>query len=104
MKRLALISLLACLSLNSFGQDAEPEIIDTTWQIRCYPNPTSDLLIIESSKEIKDVTLIDLNGQVIKAPAMPNWCYSLHELPAGWLFVYIESTDGKIEKKNIYKQ
>ena len=93
------------LSSFGFGQSTEAENSTTTpWDIRCYPNPTSDLLMIKSSIEIKEVTLFDLNGSVIKAPALPNWSYSLHDIPAGWVFVYIESIDGRIEKKNVFKQ
>jgi hypothetical protein len=104
MKRIFLISIFSFALGHSFAQEAEPSINEPTWEIRCYPNPTSDLLVIESSKDIKEVTLIDLNGQLIKAPAMSNWCYSLHDLPTGWIFVYIENSDGQIEKKNVYKQ
>ena len=104
MKRLALISTFFCLSFASIGQDANGNFeTDSTWEIRCYPNPTSDLLVVESSKDIKSITLLDLSGQVVNAAAMPNWCFSLHDLPAGWIFVYIENTSGEIEKKNVYK-
>lgn len=103
MKRLALISALSCLGFTSYCQDMNPNEGDTTWNIRCFPNPTSDLLVIESSQEIKEITLFDLNGQLIKVPAYSNWSYSLHDLPQGWLFVYIENTAGKLEKRTVYK-
>jgi hypothetical protein len=103
MKRMVIIGCLLA-SFAATAQESDPSINDQTWDIRCYPNPTSDLLIITSSLEIRDVSIIDLNGAVVKANPMPNWCFSLHDLPAGWLFVYIETTDGRIEKKNIYKQ
>jgi hypothetical protein len=102
MKRIVWIGALLLTGLAQ-AQEAEPEINQQTWDIRCYPNPTSDLLMVTSSLEIKAITLFDLNGQLIKVPALPNWCFSLHELPAGWIFMYIESADGRIEKKNIYK-
>lgn len=103
MKRLALISALFCLGFTSYSQESSPFESDSTWSIRCFPNPTSDLLVVESSKEIKEITLIDLNGQLIKAAAMPNWSYSLHDLPQGWLFVFIENTEGKVERRTVYK-
>jgi hypothetical protein len=48
--------------------------------------------------------VIDLNGEVVKVAALPNWCYSLHELPSGWLFFFIENEEGTIERKNVFKQ
>jgi hypothetical protein len=105
MKTLVLLSGLFLISTSLNAQMSDPPVENDlpNWDLKVYPNPTSDLLMISSSLEIKDVTLIDLNGQVIKNHAMPNWCYSLHDLPAGWIFVYIESSDGRVEKKNIYK-
>lgn len=105
MKTVLLLSGLFLISTSLNAQMADPPADNTlpNWDLKVYPNPTSDLLIISSSVDIKDVTLIDLNGQVLKNPALPNWCFSLHDLPEGWIFVYIESTDGRIEKKNVYK-
>lgn len=101
MKTLILAGFIACISTHAFSQEAVQD--STPWVLNCYPNPTSDLLIVTSSLEIKDITLIDINGQVIKAPKMPNWSFSLHDLPQGWLFVYVETMDGRIEKRNVYK-
>lgn len=105
MKTAVLLGGLLLISSSLSAQITDPpeEGQLQEWELKVYPNPTSDLLMISSSLEIKDVTLIDLNGQVLKNHAMPNWCYSLHDLPAGWIFVYIESVDGRVEKKNIYK-
>ena len=84
---------------NAFGRTDEAE-----WKLCCFPNPTSDLLIIKSSKEIKQVQFYDLNGSELKAGSMPNNCYSLSDFPAGWIFLRIESTDGVVEKKQVFKQ
>lgn len=102
MKTIMLVGLLLVASIT-FGQTNEDSETQVNWVVKCYPNPTSDLLMISSTNEIKDVTLIDLNGSVIKAPAMPNWCFSLHDLPQGWIFVFIEDVNGNILKKNIFK-
>lgn len=109
MKRLIAGALLLVATLPAAAQENSETTYGKTdlanvWDLRCYPNPTSDLLIIRSSKEIKSVDFFDLNGRTIQVTAMPNNCYSLSELPSGWIFVLIESTDGFIEKKNVYKQ
>ena len=108
MKRIFAVGLLA-LALQANGQETtETELgkVDeqNAWDLRCYPNPTSDLLIIKSSKEIKSIEFFDINGKEIKPTGMPNECYSLSELPSGWVFMLVESVDGFIEKKNVYKQ
>lgn len=105
MKTLVLLGglLLFSSSLSAQSTDPPEESQLPAWDLKVYPNPTSDLLMVTSSLEIKDITLIDLNGQVLKNRAMPNWCFSLQDLPQGWIFVYIESVDGRIEKKNVYK-
>lgn len=75
-----------------------------SWDLRCFPNPTSDLLIIKSSKEIKSVDFFDINGKPFNPTPLPNGCYSLSDLPNGWVFLLIQSADGYVEKKNVYKQ
>ncbi len=100
MKRIFFV-LALCATNVSFAQEADS--LNTNWELKCYPNPTSDLLVVNSNIDIKEVQIIDLSGSVVKANPMPNWCFSLHDLPSGWLFVYVISTDGRVEKKNIYK-
>jgi Secretion system C-terminal sorting domain len=101
--KVVLILVVFVLSLQLSAQEEVSSELTKEWKVSCYPNPTSDLLIIESSDEIKSVTLINLNGEVIKPLSMPNWCYSLSEIPAGWVFVYIENQAGEIMKKNVFK-
>ena len=101
MKRSVFVLSLLLTSL-SYSQNMDS--LDTkVWEITCYPNPTSDLLVVKSNREIREIQILDLTGSVVKASPMPNWCYSLHDLPSGWLFVYVIGTDGNIEKRNIYK-
>ncbi len=101
MKRSIFALSLLCANL-SFAQDID-SLTQEAWEITCYPNPTSDLLMVKSNREIQDIQIFDLNGSLVKAPPMPNWCFSLHDLPSGWLFVYVVGRDGNIEKRNIYK-
>ncbi len=98
-----LILVVAILSFQLTAQEELNSELTDLWKVSCYPNPTSDLLVIESSDEIKSVTLINLNGEVLKLNPLPNWCYSLSDIPAGWIFVYIENKTGDIIKKNVFK-
>lgn len=108
MKRLLAIGMLAFTCQLSAQETTEPTLgkVDemNEWDLRCFPNPTSDLLIIKSSKEIKSIDFFDINGRELKPTGMPNECYSLSDLPSGWVFMLVESVDGFVEKKNVYKQ
>jgi hypothetical protein len=108
MKRILAAGLLV-IGFQAAGQELSETAYGKTdlnneWDLRCFPSPTSDLMIIKSSKEIKSVDFFDLNGRELKPAELPNHCYSLSDLPAGWIFVLVESTDGFVEKKNIFKQ
>ena len=85
---------------SAFGIEEKGE----DWDLRCFPNPTSDLLMVKSSKEIKHIEFYDINGKELRLPAMPNNCYSLNDVPVGWVFLLIESTDGFYDRKSVYKQ
>jgi hypothetical protein len=103
MKRLVIFSLFLFV-FEGKAQEAFITQTSETFEVRCYPNPTSDLLIVQSSVPIKTMQLIDLNGQVVKANPLPNNCFSMADLPNGWFFVYIENEAGEVVKKNVYKQ
>lgn len=103
MKRLLIFSLYF-LVFQAKAQEVITNETSGNFDVRCYPNPTSDLLIVQTAVAIKTIQLIDLNGQVVKAHPLPNNCFSLADLPNGWFFVYIESEDGRVVKKNVFKQ
>lgn len=85
---------------SAFGVEAT----GNDWDLRCFPNPTSDLLMVKSSKPIRHIEFYDINGKELKLPSLPNNCFSLNEVPAGWVFLLIESEDGFYDRKSIYKQ
>jgi hypothetical protein len=103
MKRLVIFSLFFFV-FEGKAQEVFTTESSKNFEVRCYPNPTSDLLIVQSSVPIKTMQLIDLNGQVVKANPLPNNCFSMADLPNGWFFVYIENEAGEVVKKNVYKQ
>jgi len=107
MKRIAFAAVML-IGFHVTGQEMTEspfgvEAAGIEWDLRCFPNPTSDLLMVKSSKEIKSIEFYDINGKELKLPALPNNCFSLNELPAGWVFLLIESTDGFYERKSVYK-
>lgn len=98
-----LLATLPCFAQETetapYGQPAGDD-----WDLRCFPNPTSDMLVIKSSKEVKEVEFYDINGKELKPSSMPNDCYSLSDLPAGWIFMLVQSEDGFYQRKSVYKQ
>lgn len=108
MKRIMMTGALL-LALQAAGQEQTPLQYGKTdeaneWDLRCFPSPTNDLLMVRSSKEIKNIDFFDINGRELKPTEYPNHCFSLDGIPSGWIFLLVESTDGFVEKKNVFKQ
>ncbi len=99
MKRLLFGAAVAFCSCSALSQEDSL----STFSVKCFPNPTSDLLVIEASEPIKEIMILDLQGQVVKACQLPNGCFTLHDLPEGWLFFFIEGSSGQVEKRQVYK-
>lgn len=88
----------AQLPTEPFGVPA-----DDKWDLRAFPNPTSDVLFVKSSKEIKAIEFYDIEGKQIQLTEMPNNSFSLANVPAGWLFMLVQSQDGFYQRKSVYK-
>lgn len=86
----------ATLSAQSFEALAD---------IAIYPNPTKDNRInISSEVELNEIQLININGQVIQMIKNPNRVqnsYTLENLPQGFYFVKLSSTDNQTTTKKI---
>lgn len=66
-----------------------------TDNVRIYPNPASDILIVEQRGEgtIVDITLCDMQGRIVKeSNASP---VSLDRLPSGVYVVHVKDSDGR---------
>ncbi|MEL1248988.1 T9SS type A sorting domain-containing protein [Flavobacterium helocola] len=68
-----------------------------------YPNPTRDLLSISNPNnfDIKNTTVTDINGRVVKNQAGSLTQINVSDLNAGVYFVTIEAAEGKTTKKFI---
>ena len=75
-------------------------------EIQIYPNPTSDYLNINTSENIKAVTVFDFLGkQIISKNTFSNQeKIDLSNYNSGIYFVKIESENGKLEIKKIIKK
>lgn len=68
-----------------------------------YPNPTKDLLNISNPNnfDIKNISVADINGRVVKNQAGSLTQINVSDLNAGVYFVTIEAAEGKTTKKFI---
>ncbi len=73
--------------------------------VSVYPNPTKDQKVnISTDKEIKEIRLVNLNGQIIqyiKNPSSQNNTYTLVNLPQGFYILNVEIENSMITKKII---
>ena len=68
-----------------------------------YPNPTRDLLSISNPNnlDIKNISVVDVNGRMVKNQAGSLTQINVSDLNAGVYFVTIEAAEGKTTKKFI---
>lgn len=78
--------------------DFEPVMVSV------YPNPASEKINISTDKEVQEITLINLNGQIIqqvKKPAPQSGVYTLDNLSRGFYLLNVVVENSKITKKVI---
>lgn len=71
--------------------------------ITLYPNPTTSVLNISNNNnlDIKNISVIDINGRVVKNQEGSLTQINVSDLNAGVYFVTIEAAEGKTTKKFI---
>ena len=67
--------------------------------IQIYQNPVNDVLSITSDLKIKEVFLVNINGQKVKIHAENGFSYDLSELAKGTYTVVIQTVDGIYQSK-----
>ena len=81
------------------------DTFDYLAQTSVYPNPTNDHRItIESTVEIDDIQLININGQImmeIKKPVFDSNSFSIDNLNQGFYFLKLSSNNQSVTKKVI---
>jgi hypothetical protein len=71
--------------------------------INIYPNPTENFLNISNPNnvEIKNISVVDINGRIVKNQSDSLSQINVSDLNAGVYFVTIEAAEGKTTKKFI---
>ena len=70
-------------------------------QIKVYPNPTNGLLTIDGINKSTQITLTDINGQIMSLQVNGN-VVSIEELKAGIYFMNLQS-EGNLQVQRIIK-
>jgi hypothetical protein len=91
--RLDSINFSSVLSTNEFSES----------NFSIYPNPTSSILNISNPNnvEIKSISVVDINGRIVKNQSDSLSQINVSDLNAGVYFVTIEAAEGKTTKKFI---
>ncbi len=98
------INILSNRTINDiWGVPTSTNPIDSELSYKVYPNPTSDLIYIESSEIIREIQLVDISGRIVKTFINlnnVNYSVNVNDLNEG---VYILSlkTKGKIQNAKI---
>ncbi|UTW60976.1 T9SS type A sorting domain-containing protein [bacterium SCSIO 12741] len=111
--RIDLEARTGCVSASAFEDVEIKDKPSTVYGIEeaengliLYPNPTTETLVLESEKEIKNVQILDASGKQFqlnskKTSTRIEW--DVTALPTGSYFLIIESQDGWIRKEFIKK-
>jgi hypothetical protein len=76
-----------------------------TIQVEVFPNPTSDVVYLNSSSEIiKQVEVVDVTGRSILSQAYDGNSINLSKFPTGTYFLKITNNEGKSTIKQIVKK
>lgn len=81
----------------------EKMLIEQT--VTVFPNPTIDIINLQSEIDMQEVYLIDISGKLMVSEQVKNKTHQLNmsDLPAGIYFLRIK-TDKSIETKKVVKQ
>jgi len=66
-----------------------------------YPNPAEAFIQIFSSEEVKQISVLDLNGRVVMVSN--NTSVDIHDLQAGLYIMHIETTQGAVQRQFVKK-
>lgn len=81
-------------------------VADYAWasSVSVYPNPSHGNITISSDRDLDQIEVIAVNGQIVRHidhPAMTDQSYAVDNLPQGFYIVKISTADASIVKKLI---
>lgn len=76
------------------GSLGTTEIVASANDVKVYPNPFVDILNISNIKDIKNVTVTDMSGRIVKTIANPSRELNLSALKSGMYILKLDYKDG----------
>ncbi|WP_284652999.1 endonuclease [Flavobacterium terrisoli] len=89
-------------AMQIWGSLLANEGFETLNTVSIYPNPSNDVVNIESPVALDEIEIMTINGQVlqqIKRPTLENNTYTLSNLPKGFYFIKLSSNNNSVTKK-----
>lgn len=82
------------------------EIILNDLNVNIYPNPVNSTMHILSEQQMKQYSIVDLNGRVMTTGKLKTKEFTLNveNLPKGFYIVRVELEDGSLATKKVLKQ
>jgi len=70
-------------------------------QVVVYPNPTDNLLNVQTTGELKMITVLDMSGRVLLTSTNPS--LNVNDLNAGVYLVLIQTNEGTVQRTFVKK-
>jgi hypothetical protein len=83
---------------------AVSEVSQKKNEIKLYPNPFTDVLNISDSKNVKNISVTDASGRLVKTIANPGSTIYLNDLKQGMYIVNLEMKDGSRQTVKVIKK
>ncbi|WP_138434475.1 T9SS type A sorting domain-containing protein [Winogradskyella algicola] len=67
--------------------------------VKLYPNPVSDRLFIKSTEQVKNISIYNINGQLVKQAIETSNGIDVSVLPSGLYMIQINTSNNSINQK-----
>ena len=67
--------------------------------VKLYPNPVSDRLFIKSTEQVKNISIYNINGQLVKQASETTSGIDVSVLPSGLYMIEINTSNNSINQK-----
>lgn len=79
------------------------ESFDTSIEVNIYPNPASDIVNINTSRKIEEITIYNASGIIIETFSEYTKTININKYPKGTYFIYTQTAEGNAVNKLIVK-
>jgi len=90
------------IDLGAYEYNSTLGIDDVTLNtnaVKLYPNPVSDRLFIKSTEQVKNISIYNINGQLVKQAIETSNGIDVSVLPSGLYMIQIQTNNNSINQK-----